>query len=196
MSIPTTETERLIVRELVMDDLEPFHALMNAGFGESTLDERRTWLEWAVRNYRALESLYQPPYGDRGIVLKESGVLIGSVGLVPCIGPFRTLPTFQQMDGGKEDRFFAPEFGLFWVVAPEHRGKGYAAEAAQVILDYGFKEMNLRRMIATTEIDNASSISVMQKLGMTIEKNPYSTPPWFQVVGVLANPALSTTNAG
>lgn len=192
MSIPQTETERLIVRELAMDDLETFHSIMNAGFGESPLDERRMWLEWTVRNYRALESLYQPPYGDYGFALKSTGEMIGGVGLVPCTGPFRVLRSIQAMDG-VESRFHQPEFGLFWVTAAEHRGKGYAVEAAQVILNFGFQVMNLRRMVAMTEHDNLASQAVMRKLGMTVEKNPHPDPFWFQTVGVLENPAAKSS---
>lgn len=188
MSIPQTETERLIVRELVMDDLETFHAISNAGFGESPLEERRTWLEWVTRNYRALENLYQPPYGDYGFALKSTGELIGGVGLVPCFGPFRVLKSFQAMDG-TENRLHYSEFGLFWVTTPEHRGKGYAVEAAQAVINFGFQTMNLRRMVATTENDNLASQAVMRKLGMIVEKNPYPDPFWFQTVGVLENPA-------
>lgn len=191
MSIPQTETERLIVRELAMDDLETFHAITNAGFGESPLEERRTWLEWTVRNYRALESLYQPPYGDYGFALKSTGELIGGIGLVPCTGPFRVLQSIQAMDGA-ENRFHQPEYGLFWVTAPEHRGKSYAVEAAQVILNFGFQVMNLRRMVALTEHENLASQAVMRKLGMTVEKNPYPDPFWFQTIGVLENPAAKS----
>jgi ribosomal-protein-alanine N-acetyltransferase len=47
----------------------------------------------------------------------------------------------------------------------------------------------LQRVVATTTYNNAASIRVMQKLGMTIERNPLPDPPWFQVVGVLESPS-------
>ena len=41
--------------------------------------------------------------------------------------------------------------------------------------------------IAAATYDNAASMGVMRKLGMRIEKNPLSEPPWLQVVGILEN---------
>ena len=188
-AMPVLETQRLRIRPFVMDDLESLHRLANACFGEAPLAERRIWLEWAVRNHTALAKLYQPPYGDRAFVLKETNTVIGQVGLVPSFGPFQRLPAFRKF-GEVEDQFNQPEFGLFWATAPEHQGQGYATEAAQALIDYAFQQMNIRRITATTEYDNAASIAVMRRLGMTIEQNPTpGDPPWLQVVGVLYNPA-------
>jgi RimJ/RimL family protein N-acetyltransferase len=172
-----------------MDDLEEIHHILNEGFGESPLEERREWLEWTVRNYVALTRLYQPPYGDRGIILKATNALVGSVGLVPSVSQFRRLASFRR-EGETEDAYMQPEFGLFWVVAPEYRRQGYAAEAAQAMIDHAFQYIKLRRIVATTEYDNLASQAVMRRLGMIIEQNPTpGDPPWFQVVGSLDNPA-------
>ncbi|MCC6895735.1 MAG: GNAT family N-acetyltransferase [Anaerolineae bacterium] len=188
--MPVLETQRLLVRPMTMDDLLPMHVAMNAGFGEDPLEERREWLEWTVRNYVALARLWQPPYGERAVVLKATGAFVGAVGFAQALGPYQRLTTFRQ-HGETDDLFMQPEFGLFWVTVPEHQRKGYAAEAAQALVDYGFKQMNLRRIIATTEYDNVGSQAVMRKLGMTLEQNPTpDNPPWFQVVGVLYNPAI------
>lgn len=188
-AMPILETTRLQIRPLTMDDLDGVHPISNAGFGEIPLAERREWLEWTVRNYAALANLYQQPYGDRGFVLKATNTVIGTVGLVPSFGPFQRLPAFRK-PGEVEDQFNQPEFGLFWATAPEHQRQGYASEAAQAMIDYAFKTMNIRRIIATTNYYNEASISVMRRLGMTIEQNPTpGDPPWLQVVGVLYNPA-------
>lgn len=191
MRIPILETKRLNIREFEMNDLETYHRIANAGFGESAhentaLDDRRQWLEWSMRNYRELDLLYQPPYGDRAIVLRDDGRLIGSVGLVPCMGPFGQLDYFTARNG-YEDRRFTPEFGLFWVIDPDFQRQGFASEAAQALIDHAFTHLNLSRITAGTEYSNQASMGVMQKLGMNIQKNPYPDPPWFQVVGILEN---------
>lgn len=189
--MPVLETARLLIRPLVMNDLDAVHHTMNAGFGEDTLENRREWLDWTVRNYVALTRLWQPPYGERAVVRKDTGAFVGSVGLAPAMGPYQRLPAFRT-HGEADDFYNQPEFGLFWVTAPEHQRQGYAAEAAQALIDYGFRTMNLRRIIATTEYDNIGSQAVMRKLGMTIEQNPTpDNPPWFQVVGILYNPTIS-----
>jgi RimJ/RimL family protein N-acetyltransferase len=147
-------------------------------------------LEWAVRNTAALANLHQPPYGERAITLKDTGELIGAVGLVPAFGPFQRLPSFRK-NGELEDTFNQPEFGLFWAIAPAHQRKGYAVEAAQTMIGMMFKDMNIRRIVATTEYDNEGSQAVMRKLGMVLEQNPTPGEPfWFQVVGVLYNLSL------
>lgn len=48
-----------------------------------------------------------------------------------------------------------------------HWGKGYATESSRVMLDYGFNQLNLKRIIAKAMPENVNSIKVMQKLGMT-----------------------------
>jgi hypothetical protein len=49
-------------------------------------------LRWSVLNEAQLARLYQPPYGDRAVVLKSSQELIGACGFVPSFGPFGQLP--------------------------------------------------------------------------------------------------------
>jgi RimJ/RimL family protein N-acetyltransferase len=187
MRIPNIQTERLQIREFEADDLETIHRILNEGFGESAaestpLTERQNWLEWITRNYRELDKLNQPPYGDRAIVL--DGRLIGAVGLVPSYGPFGQLPYFVT-SAGYEDRRFRPEVGLFWVIDRAYQRQGYASEAAQALVNHAFRHLNLSRIIATTEYTNEASMGVMKRLGMTIEKNPYPDPFWFQIVGIL-----------
>ena len=55
------------------------------------------------------------------------------------------------------------------------------------MIDYAFRELRLRRIVATTTRENVPSIRVMRNVGMSIEENPYPDPPWLQVVGVLEN---------
>ena len=104
-------------------------------------------------------------------------------GLVPSFDAFSQLPYW----GGVENSPSHPEVGLFWVIGTKHQRQGYAVEAAQGLIDFAFNTLNLARIVATTEYDNIASQSVMQKLGMIIEKNPYPDPPWLQVVGILEN---------
>jgi len=86
--------------------------------------------------------------------------------------------------------------GLFWAIDPEHQRHGYAAEAAQALIDFAFQQLRVKRLIATTEHDNAASIGVMRKLGMRVEKNPFPDPPWLQVVGILGHPADKEAKRG
>lgn len=182
------ETERLIVRPFVLDDLATVHRVLNEAFGEIPYEERQSWLEWAVRNYAALAHLYQPPYGDRAVVLKVTDTLIGAVGLVPSYGPFDRLPYFRERSSVPPTGLFTPEMGLFWALGADYRGQGYATEAARALIEFAFTQLSLKRIIAMTDYDNVRSMAVMTRLGMMVQRNPDSTPPWFQIVGILENP--------
>jgi RimJ/RimL family protein N-acetyltransferase len=188
MRIPCLATERLIIREFAPDDLDTIHRILSDGFGGvHPLPERQQWLQWAIMNYRELDKLNQPPYGDRAVVRKTDDRLIGATGLVPAYGPFGQLSYFTAQ-GLPEDRRYRPEVGLFWVIDPGCQGHGYATEAARAMIDHAFSALNLSRIVAETDYNNAASIGVMRKLGMNIQNNPYPDPVWFQVTGILENP--------
>lgn len=181
-------TPRLVIREFGAADAEPVARLLDDCFGPAPPAGRAAWLEWTVRNYRALEQLRQPTYGDYAVELRERGAVIGSVGLVPSFGPFDTLPPFSARLRAKPIGRHTPEMGLFWAFASPYRGAGYATEAAAALAEFAFKELNVDRLVATTEHGNDASIRVMRRLGMTVERNPHPEPPWFQTAGVLFNP--------
>lgn len=188
--MPVLETQRLRIRPFALTDLDAIHHALDFEDGRETtpLAERRIWLEWAVRNTPALAALYQPPYGDRAITLQATGEVIGACGLVPTVMPVGLLPYYQQALKPAPPVLFIPEVGLFWALDEAQRGRGYATEAAQALIDYAFQGLELLRIIATTEYTNIASQRVMQRLGMRIEQNPSEEPNWFQVVGILENP--------
>ena len=51
----------------------------------------------------------------------------------------------------------------------EYRGKGYATDAAKVMLKYGFHHLGLERISATTQENNIGSQRVLEKCGFTLE---------------------------
>lgn len=195
MIVPPLETERLIIRPFSMDDLDALYQLLDVDLaradygseGAGTRAERQQWLQWTVLNYHALDRLYQPPYGDQAVVLKQTGLVIGSCGFVPSFGPFGQLPAWRLSRDDALARLNSPEFGLFYAFAPAHQRQGYATEATRALIEYAFTQLNLGRIVATTTYDNAASMAVMRKVGMQIDKNPFPDPPWFQVVGFLEN---------
>ncbi|NTU62067.1 MAG: GNAT family N-acetyltransferase [Chloroflexi bacterium] len=187
------ETPRLIIRAFQPDDLHAIHRILDLTFGdgskigdEHALNERHEWLEWSRLSAEWLPKMLQPPYGDRAVVLKRTDAVIGAVGLVPCFDVFEQIPGLER--GGPPSAYRVAEIGLFWAIDPDQQRQGYATEAAQALIDFAFQQLRVKRLIATTEYDNAASIGVMRKLGMRIEKNPFPEPPWLQVVGILDHP--------
>jgi RimJ/RimL family protein N-acetyltransferase len=188
----------LIIRPFVTVDLQDIHRILDVELadvdfgseGAKALEARKRWLQWTVMNDEELARLYQPPYGDRAIVLKQAGQLIGAVGFVPCLAPFGQLSSLRSEAG--DSRLYTTEFGLYYALSPAVHRQGYATETVRAMIGYAFNALKLRRIVATTTYDNVASISVMRKIGMRIERNPYPDPPWFQVIGILENTTVPT----
>jgi ribosomal-protein-alanine N-acetyltransferase len=62
---------------------------------------------------------------------------------------------------------FTPAVEVAWRLARAHWGRGYATEAAQASIDYGFGELRLEEIVALTVPANPPSRRVMERLGMT-----------------------------
>jgi RimJ/RimL family protein N-acetyltransferase len=146
------ETDRLILRQFVMDDVQDFFRLVSdpdvtrhTGDGVKSLDEARKGLEGRVlRDYQV------HGYGRWAAVDKTTGRVIGFAGL-------KYLDDVSEVDLGY--RFFK-----------EHWGKGLATEASRAVLAYGLGELRLRRIIGIAEVENRASIRVLEKVGFTFER--------------------------
>lgn len=193
MSQETIETKRLVIRTFILDNLPAIHRILDQTFGDGSkvddqaaLLERQSWLQWSILSQEWLPKLHQPPYGDRAIILKPTGTVIGSVGYVPLLMPFEQIPELKASTSAS--RYNTTEFGLFWAIDLAYQRQGYATEAVQAMIAYAFKQLRLKRIIATTAYANVASQGVMRKIGMKIMRNPLPDPPWLQIVGVLENP--------
>ena len=69
---------------------------------------------------------------------------------------------------------------------PDQRN-GYAAEAGAALVDFGFTQWQVRRIVATTEYANTASVGVMRRIGMRVDRNPLPAPFFLQVVGIIDN---------
>lgn len=187
----TLTTPRLLIRRFTLDDLPAVHQMLDldparndpGSYGALSLEQRGDWLRWTIQSYHQLAWLHQPPYYDRAIELRATGELIGACGFAPCLAEFGQLPSLAN--GDTLHGLTWPEVGLYWEIASGQRRQGYAAEAGQALIDYGFQQLKLRRIVAMTRDDNPASIGVMRKLGMTVEANMLAEPPWLQVVGII-----------
>lgn len=96
-----------------------------------------------------LNWLYEPPKNMHrfAIVLFGDDVLIGSISL-------------HNIDHLNRNAYI----GIF-IGGEDNRGKGYGAEAIRLILDYGFKTMNLHSINLTVHADNAAGIKCYEKVG-------------------------------
>ncbi len=58
------------------------------------------------------------------------------------------------------------EIEVGYAIQKKFWGKGYATEAAEVCLKYGFEELGLDKIVAVAYPDNEASQNVMKRLGM------------------------------
>ncbi|MFM7679342.1 MAG: GNAT family N-acetyltransferase [Roseiflexaceae bacterium] len=165
--------DHILVRPFVVSDT----AAVAAIFGMDTA-RAAAWLAYNIANEQTLARLDQPPYGERAVVRRLDDVVVGAIGLVPCVD------VYGQVGIGANDGYTHAEVGMFWSVLPQYRRLGYATAAARLLRDYACSSLGLRRVIATTEYDNAASQAVMRHIGMELRTNPQQTPSWLQVVGV------------
>ena len=144
------ETERLILNKHTMSDAPKVAELAgHKKIYETTLAIPHPYSEeQAVEWIKKLQSP-ETKIHEFAIRLKETGELIGGIGLMPT------------------DSHPRAELG-YWMGVP-FWGQGFCTEAATRMLEYGFTEMERHRIMATHDIDNPASGAVMKKIGMTYE---------------------------
>ena len=186
MEMPPLTTERLLIRSFEDADLHLVAAILASDPNDAATER---YVRHGVLNATVLAELGQPPLGDRAIVWRETGELIGLVGLVPAFGPFDQLrPVDEEPMIGRSAARNRIEIGLYYNVDARHRKQGIATEAAQALVEFAFDQLLLGRIVATTERDNLASQAVMRHLGMRMHENALPDPAWFQMVGILENP--------
>ena len=89
------------------------------------------------------------------LVHKEKGQVIGSIGLM--IGK----------KGGLELADSEAEIG-YWI-GHSFWGQGLVPEASQVLLDYGFSQLNLEKIWCRAFVENSKSLRVQEKLGFVYQ---------------------------
>jgi len=162
MDAPTLTTARLRLRPLAPEDADALHALW-------TDPKVRRWL-WdddvipreTVDTVIAdgVASFAAHGYGHWTIADAATGEFVGFCGLR------------RVGDTG--------EVELLYALAPTFWGKGYATEAAQAVLAHGFDRVGLGRIVAQTDVPNAASVRVLERLGMTRERQVRKA--WAEVV--------------
>ena len=151
------ETERLILRHFVPDDLPALYALysdpeVRRYFPEGTLslDETRQELEYYLHGHP-----HHPELGLWATIYKPAGMFIGRCGLLPW-----------TIDG-------VFEVEIAYMLAQAWWGQGLATEAALAIRDYAYDNLNLSRLICLIDADNQASLRVATKIGMQFEKTGF-----------------------
>lgn len=144
----TIETERLILRPWALADADDFFAYakhpqvgLNGGWPpHTTVEESRATIEYFLTE----NDLW-------AIVLKEAGLVIGSVGLHK--DPKRNTNTKE----------------LGFCLGYDYWGQGLATEASKAAIHYGFTQMDLDLISTYHKTFNARAKRVVEKCGFTPE---------------------------
>lgn len=58
---------------------------------------------------------------------------------------------------------------IAYIMNPDYWGMGFATEVANLLIFFGFSQLNFHRIFATCDSRNSGSIRVLEKVGMTKE---------------------------
>lgn len=150
--IPTLETGRLILRELVESDKQALHRILSDPEVMTFYPEVADWklTEYWYEKIRARYEKFGRSFF--AVELKSEGEMIGICGL---------------LDQFVEDVPFL-EVGYLFAKAWWH--KGYATEAARCCRDEGFLAHNADQIISLIDPENRPSIHVAERNGMIYER--------------------------
>ena len=151
-NIPSLETDRLILRKLMVNDYEDMYLYAC----RSDVTQYLTWkphpdpfytreyLEYIATKYSMGE------FYDWAVIDKSNQKMIGTCG-------------FTKFD------FHSNSAEIGYVLNPEYWGEGYATEAVNSVIEFGFERLGLVRIEARYMEGNTASRRVMEKAGMTYE---------------------------
>lgn len=154
MRTPVLETERLLLRPMTANDAE---SVFRNWTSDPDVAKFMRWelhkhvsetREWLTSEEALVES---DAVYNWGFVLKETGELIGSGGLVYI--------EFKGM------------FELGYNIMKKYWGRGLTTEAAQRIIDFGKNELKQTKFYCCHAKDNPASGKVMTKVGFRYQKD-------------------------
>jgi RimJ/RimL family protein N-acetyltransferase len=152
-ALKVLETQRLVLRRFIPGDAGFVFELVNdpdwlrfiGDRGVRNLDDARGYIE------KGPMAMYERHgFSLYCVELKSDGTPIGMCGLL------------------KRDTLADVDIGFAFL--PRFRARGYAREAAQATLAYGFDVLGLKRIVATTAPDNEASGVLLGRIGLHFER--------------------------
>jgi len=139
-----------MLRQFGEDDASKVFAMSReAGMNEWLPDQVYKNEADALSVIRFLEGNYSNPRDPAkapfvlGVCLRESGELIGHVGLSPCSG----------------------EVEIGYAIEEKYQGRGYASEAVAAMAEYGLKSFGLSKILGIVHKENSAYCRVLEKAG-------------------------------
>lgn len=147
------ETERLILREILLSDVDGIFELdsdpqVHKYLGNKTVSNKSE--SEAVINYIRQQYL-DNGIGRWAIIEKSTNNFVGWTGL-----KFVT-----ELTNGRKNYY-----DLGYRLIRKYWGQGIATETAFASLDYGFTKLKVGKVYAAASYENAASNKILQKIGM------------------------------
>ncbi|NGP46213.1 spermidine N1-acetyltransferase [Bacillaceae bacterium SIJ1] len=140
-------SDGLRLRTLEREDLKFVHELNN------NANIMSYWFEEPYEAFVELQDLYDKHIHDqseRRFIVEKDQVMLGMVELVEIDYIHRRA-----------------EFQI--IIDPKHQGRGYAATATQLAMDYAFQVLNLHKLYLVVDEKNDKAIHVYKKVGFSVE---------------------------
>ncbi len=146
------ESNRLLLRQITADDVNEIFALRsNAETMKYIPRPLVTNNEEAMEHIKMIQDKIEKNEGiNWAITIKGNTKLIG------IIGHYRM-----------KWEHFRSEIG--YMLLPEYHGKGITTEAIQLMIDYGFNQMNMHSLEGIIDPANTASARVLEKNGFVKE---------------------------
>ena len=149
-------TERLFIRDHIIDDLQEYHKLFSDNdsmkylqfLRTTTEEESKISLQKAINEVNSNDRKYYF-FWIENILTKE---YIGEVGYNIIL-----------------DTSYGKLATLGYYIKEKHWNKGYATEATKRVMEYGFRENNVYRFIGECIKENIGSEKIMINCGMIKE---------------------------
>jgi RimJ/RimL family protein N-acetyltransferase len=154
----TLTTPRLVMRPWRAEDREPYFAIncepaVLRYLTPLTREGSDAMIEGIDQHFA------EHGWGRWALEERETGLLIGHCGLMPV----------------HADLPFAPGLEIGWKLSERWQGKGFAREAAEETVQFGFETLRLDRILAYTTPANTPSWGLMERLGM-VRVGPFDHP--------------------
>jgi RimJ/RimL family protein N-acetyltransferase len=148
-------TEHLILREFVESDFDAMLAYQAdpryQRYYEDMADEERYALTRRLIKMFCENQTEEPRTKFQlAITLRDGGRLIGNVGV-------------------RKERAGSTEGDIGCELAPDYWNMGYATEAVMAMIGFGFQDLGLHRVSASTMAGNEGAWRVLEKVGMKRE---------------------------
>lgn len=154
LPVTIATTERLIIRELSVEDVKHMYLIYQNPEVSKYIDDIDEYLENEIEKHKAyIKNVYAfYGYGLWGLFNKDDNTLVGRCGIQN-----------NMIDGNTE-------IELSYLLDVNHWGKGYAAECCLAILSYAFDVLDISNIVAVIDTYNTRSIRVAESIGMSYEK--------------------------